>query len=115
MSNWQVTGGVYGPDYRHGVLTDHLGRLVEAGVDLHVTASGRRVAIFEDGSSLPILCSEIVPLYTEDGVVDGRCGRYVRNDDDACPGHQFGIDRWRNASEIERAAIERREEEEALS
>lgn len=102
--------GSYGPGYRHGVITDHVGRAQQEGWTVHVAASGRTYISDPKGAAYPVLCGEIVHINTEDGPTDGRCGSYVYHDGIACPSHASAIERWRGTSEIERAAIERREE-----
>lgn len=103
-------GQAYGPDYRLGVITDHVGQAQAAGWTVHVAASGRTYISDPKGAALPVLCGEIVRIDTEDGPTDGRCGHFVDHDDIACAGHAVGINAWRNASEIERVAIEARED-----
>lgn len=80
-----------------GVITDHVGRALEAGYVVHVAASGRTyIAPEAGGTAVPVLCGEIVAVPTEDGWVDGRCASPVMNDDVACPGHAAQINAWRD-------------------
>ena len=69
--------GVYGSDRdRHGVLSDHIGNLEEAGGA--VTRTGSGLAYFPDEMVMvPILCSDIIEVWTEDGRETGRCGERV--------------------------------------
>jgi hypothetical protein len=59
-------------------------------------------------------CPEIVLVPTEDGPVDGRCLAPIEDPDGfACPGHTAEIEAWAEMSEPERAAWERKHDEEA--
>jgi hypothetical protein len=103
--------GAYGSSWRTGVLVDHLGTALEAGMLAHASPRGYAyVTGPKGGHSVPVLCGEIVEIWTEDGPTDGRCGCLVKAGEGACPGHWAGILSWRNASEYERCAIERKEE-----
>lgn len=68
--------GSYGVDWKAGVLSEHL-HLAEANTDLQVRTlpSGRTwVAPARGGKAVPVVCSEIIAIPTEDEVVSGRCG-----------------------------------------
>jgi hypothetical protein len=92
--------GSYGQDWTQGVLAEHL----PAGVELKVVASGKLLALRPiEGrkmlEAVPVLCGEIVEIYTEDGRMDGRCGLPVHGIDGfACPGHQASILAYRYPS-----------------
>jgi hypothetical protein len=89
--------GAYGPDWITGVVTDHVGSALEAGALLHKAASGKTYLTGPKGGvAIPVLCGELVPVATEDGVIDGRCGLPVLNDDLACPGHHEVIMSYRS-------------------
>jgi hypothetical protein len=100
-------GLIYGPA-QEGIISDHLHA---AGLEAHVIADGRLIVAI-DGRIVPVLCSEIIPIVTEDGPTTGRCGTPLRGDVYACPGHTAEIESWRAMSEAEKAAWERRHDEE---
>lgn len=84
--------GCYGPTWRQGVLSDHLGYV---GDDVRIVTSpsgARTYAVDRHGDTYPVLCSEIVAIRTEDGVIDGRCGDYVVDGGPRCEGHTFVLD-----------------------
>lgn len=87
--------GAYGPDWTTGVLAEHT-YLAEENILVHVAASGRTfVTGIKGGSATPVLCGEIVPIPTEDGIIDGRCGAPVYDRGFACPGHEAQINAYR--------------------
>lgn len=86
--------GAYGQDWTTGILAEHVHLAEQAGVEIDV----------------PILCGEIVEIWTEDGRIHGRCGTEVEPGGFACPGHTDEINAWRNMSEWERIDVERMEE-----
>jgi len=85
--------GAYGPDWKTGVLADHLGAAEAAGMKVHAPRHGKATYVTgpEGGYAVPVLCGEIVPIYTEDGPIDGRCGLDVRPGEFACAGHWEAI------------------------
>lgn len=83
--------GCYGPEWRQGVLSDHLGYVSERA-RIRTSASGARTYVTEDRSTWPVLCSELIAIRTEDGVIDGRCGDYVVDGGPCCEGHAFVLD-----------------------
>ena len=98
----------YGPDWRLGVLTEHLQLVHAAGVHVRRSASGRRTyVVAEDGCCFPVVCSELVEVLTEDGRMSGRCGVPVEGEAWACEGHQIEMENWLAMSEAERARWER--------
>lgn len=67
----------YGIAYRAGLLSDHVEAFVAAGgvVRAAASGSGRTWAVRSwDRLAIPVVCSEIIPVMTEDGPSDGRCG-----------------------------------------
>lgn len=91
--------GAYGQDWSQGVLAEHVGLVGNAL--RRVSASGRLyVYEFSAGrmaSAVPVLCGELVEIWTEDGRIDGRCGGSVYGMDGfACPGHSAQIEEWRS-------------------
>lgn len=94
----------YGAAFRRGVLSDHVGLL---GVDahVHVSVSGARTYVTDATGTEPVLCSDLVQLYDEDGPYDGRCGDFA-TDEGACAGHAAERARWMSMSEIDRYAVE---------
>lgn len=96
----ELITGAYGQDWTTGVLAEHL----PSDANLRVIASGRLIALVPSAykmlDTVPVLCGEIVPIHTEDGTIDGRCGLPVHGIDGfACPGHQEAIMAYRNAPE----------------
>src|SRR5690349_6907012 len=71
---------------RVGVITDHVASFVEAGGSVR---NGATVvwAVLPDGKAHKVLCGEIIPVATEDGPSDGRCGFPVRPGEVMCEGH----------------------------
>lgn len=83
--------GCYGQTWRQGVLSDHLHQAEQAGAKVRLLASGTHVVVLPGGVVEPVLCSEIVEVWTEDGVIDGRCGIPVMRGAGhfCCEGHQW--------------------------
>jgi len=110
--------GTYGPDFdRPGVATDHVRLALDAGYVVRVAASGRTyVAPASGGTAVPVVCGEIIQVWTEDGPTSGRCGLPVLHDACACPGHAEQIAAWRSQDDYEAAQRERTlDAEEALA
>ena len=110
--------GTYGPDFdRQGVATDHVHDALDAGYVVRVAATGRTyLAPATGGTAVPVVCGELIQVFTEDGPMSGRCGLPVLNDDCACPGHAAQIAAWRSQSSYDEALWERRlDEEEAFA
>lgn len=59
-------------------------------------------------------CPELVWIYTEDGLVDGRCRAPIVPGGFACEGHTAEMEQWRAMSEPERAAWEKRRDEDGF-
>lgn len=80
--------GSYGSQWRQGVVTDHVRHALDDGYSVRVFKSGRTFLVPDAGGvPIPVLCGELVPIRTEDGILEGRCGDYVLHNDFACPGH----------------------------
>lgn len=102
--------GAYGADWTTGVLADHLGSALEAGMLVHTAKTTGKLFVTgpKGGAAVPVLCGEIVMIWTEDGYIDGRCGDHVTAESEiACPGHAEAINGWRNLSLYEREALVR--------
>lgn len=101
--------GSYGATWRAGVLSEHLDRFLAAGGRTRPAASGsgRTWALLPDGAVVTVVCSELVALVTEDGIVSGRCGADAVVDGAYCAGHGAELAGWRAMTEPERAAWER--------
>jgi hypothetical protein len=79
--------GDYLVAYRSGVLAEHTESFVAAG-GRHIAAasgSGRSWAVMPDGKALPVVCGHFIPVMTEDGPSDGRCGADVTVDGHCAP------------------------------
>jgi len=100
--------GAYGQNWTTGILSDHV---ISAQAHL-----GRAATVDAEGNTFlgdyPVLCSEIVEVYTEDGTIHGRCGTPVLFNAYACPGHYEVIEAWRGASEAERIEWEMEDDRE---
>lgn len=104
---WSWTA-FYGPASRSfGILGDHL---AAAGLEAHVIADGRQIVAI-DGKIVQVLCSEVIPISTEDGPATGRCGKALRGDVYACPGHTYERESWLAMSEEDKAMWELRQEQ----
>lgn len=102
-------GLLYGP-IQEGIIHEHLHA---AGLEAHVIADGRQIVAL-DGKIVPVLCSQLIMVNTEDGPGTGRCGTPLRGDAWACPGHTAEMEGWMAMSEAEKAAWERRHDEEGF-
>lgn len=101
--------GAYGQTWRAGVLSEHLDLFVRAGgVHRPSRHEGAGWAVI-DGKAVPIVCSEVVAVATEDGMVSGRCGANALAETGACETHSEVLAHWRETSERERAYTERME------
>lgn len=80
--------GDYGYVYREGLLSEHVPSFKAVGGVIRVasTGSGLRYAVLSDGRAVPVVCSDLIPITTEDGYSDGRCGANA-TEDGMCPGH----------------------------
>lgn len=61
--------GGYGPRWEQGILTEHLYLAESLGLTLVTETDG--TATIE---GTPVVCSEVIGIYTEDGTITGRCG-----------------------------------------
>lgn len=99
--------GQYGPRFTAGVLSEHLERFVAAGGVVRPARSGSGAAWAMVGpKAYKVMCSDIVPVQTEDGTVTGRCG-VLATREGACEAHAAEHDSWLAMAEAERAAWER--------
>jgi hypothetical protein len=102
-------GTIYGPT-QEGIIHEHLHA---AGLEAHVIADGRQIVVI-DGKIVEVLCSDIIPIVTEDGPGTGRCGTPLRGEAYACPGHTSEREGWLAMSEAEKAEWERRHDMEGF-
>jgi hypothetical protein len=102
--------GSYGSTWRAGVISEHVPAFVAAGGQVRPAASGSGLswAVMTDanGWALPVVCSALVAVYTEDGAQTGRCGADATVDG-SCPGHAEEAASWLAASEAERVRWEK--------
>ena len=95
---------------RRSLLIDHTDLFAAAGGTIRV---GRHAtwAVLPGGKAVPVVCGDLIPIQTEDGPSDARCGANVVGDLGACAGHAEERQEWRAMSEPERAAWERSRDE----
>ena len=85
--------GHYGPyGAAVGIVTDHIGLALESGCVLVLGGTAGAALRDENGNTIPVLCGELIEIYTEDGRGTGRCGRPVHVGDGrgaglVCPLH----------------------------
>lgn len=89
--------GAYGPDWRAGVLSEHLDLFKRAGGAFLASPSdmaGWALIPAEDGGTdaYPVVCSELVEVWTEDGPASGRCGSPALDATGTCPAHDYGTE-----------------------
>jgi hypothetical protein len=87
--------GAYGPDRRHGILSEHVYVADALGLvaDRHPLPDGGTRIVFTTGEHALELCSELVELVTEDGPTIGRCGQPA-TDGPFCPPHAAIAATW---------------------
>jgi hypothetical protein len=79
--------GFYGETSRPGIASDHLDLFVRAG-GTHRRSRGLGAGWgVIDGVAYPVVCSELVWIYTEDGRIDGRCGQLALDATGTCDAH----------------------------
>lgn len=83
----------YGRNWTPGLLVDHVTAFEAAGGTIRTPAHGLcEYAVCPDGSTVKVVCGDIIEIRTEDGPTTGRCGLPVRAGASACAGHQRIID-----------------------
>lgn len=107
----------YGPGSysRKGILSEHVHIAEQGGAYVRAAAStsGVEWVVWPDGAVDPILCPELVPDRDCDNYpITSRCGAFATHDG-MCEGHAAEMNDWRAMSEAERAAWERRNEEDS--
>lgn len=99
--------GFYGNNWARGLLSEHADLFVQAGGVIRTSPSARTSrAVLPDGSTAPVVCSEIIRIDTEDGPQSGRCGLLAERDG-CCDSHADMIAFWRTQSDMEVAQWER--------
>lgn len=103
--------GGYGPAWKRGLLSEHVDLFLAAGGTLRTASSGsgRQWALVPLGKGMeavPVVCSELVEIYTEDGKASSRCGAPAHRLG-ACETHAEEIEAYMAMSEAERAHWER--------
>lgn len=101
-------------EHRQGVVSDHV-RAASELPGVRIVRGEFAEYVIDDaagGIAWPVLCSELIEVYTEDGVSDGRCGQVATDiDEGSCKGHGEERRGWRAMSEAERAHWERQHDE----
>lgn len=99
--------GAYGPRWRSGLISEHLELFKAAGgVHRPSNSDGAGWAVI-GGEAFPVVCSEIIEVWTEDGRQSGRCGEYALAETGACEPHSEERAAWIAMSEAERVHWER--------
>ena len=100
--------GGYGQTWRPGVISEQVPAFIASGGIVRPAASGSGLswAVTPDGTAVPVVCSDLVEIWTEDGSMSGRCGADATVNG-ACEGHAEEAASWLAASESERVAWER--------
>lgn len=99
--------GAYGPRWRWAVISEHLPAFVAAG-GVHRPSAGFSAGwAVVDGVAYPIVCSEVIEVWTEDGRQSGRCGEHALAETGACEPHSEERAAWLALSEAERVHVER--------
>lgn len=103
--------GTYGPTWRTGVLSEMVDAFTRAGGAVRPAASGSGLwwAVPPGELAVPVVCSELVWVNTEDGPVTGRCGEDATRGG-SCAGHRNELDAWAAMTEPQRALWERGQE-----
>lgn len=87
-----------------GVLSEHLPLVERDRLGwVHRTASREWAVDAATGKAFPVLCSELIAVYTEDGMGDGRCGLRA-TDLGCCDNHAAVVRQWAAEREAERAS-----------
>lgn len=78
----------WGPEYRPGILVDHLDKVAAAGLAVR---SGRLTdyVVAPGGRAIRVLCGALVEWVDEDGLRDGRCGQPVVPGGTGCAAHHL--------------------------
>jgi hypothetical protein len=101
--------GGYGIEWKRGLLSEHVDLFVTAGGTVRAAASGSGLQWALAGgkaAAVPVVCSEVISILTEDGYIPARCGiPAVRLG--ACEDHAYDIETYAAQSEAERAYDER--------
>lgn len=79
--------GAYGPDWRSGLLSEHLELFRRAGGTHRPASSDGAGWAVIDGKAVPVVCSELIRVDTEDGPVSGRCGANALDATGTCYAH----------------------------
>ena len=107
--------GLYGRDWRQGILTVDVAKAEAAGYRIHTSASGQtQWLVCEDGVTFPVVCEDLIEVTDSEGFRNsGRCGIAVAAGHEACEAHEAERAEWRAMTEAERLAWERRQEEDS--
>lgn len=79
--------GSYGQTWRSGLLSEHLDLFRRAGGTHRPSRNAGAGWAVIDGKAVPVVCSEIVRVDTEDGPVSGRCGANALDATGTCHAH----------------------------
>lgn len=79
--------GAYGQTWRPGVLSEHLALFQSAGGVHRPSQHGGAGWAVIDGRAVPVVCSELVRIDTEDGPQSGRCGANALDATGTCDAH----------------------------
>lgn len=103
--------GLYGRDWKLGILLEHVDHLVGAGtVFLRYDAEGF-ASLRQGDTVIPVACGDIIEIPTEDGPISGRCGLPVHRDVvrtyGSCPWHAGERQAWEAMTEREKLQWEK--------
>lgn len=93
-----------------GILVDNVGAAVLLGART-VSGSDGREYLIVGYKAYPVLCGDIVPMATEDGPSDGRCGQRARAEFGQCEWHSSERIWWGSLTEAEKIGVEKAEDE----
>jgi hypothetical protein len=80
--------GTYGNTRRrHGIISEHVPAALRAGLTVRVLNLSA-IVVDPSGRTIPILCSELIRVDTEDGPMSGRCGA-LANLNGVCDVHDY--------------------------
>jgi hypothetical protein len=99
--------GQYGSAWTTGIISEHVPAAVKRGLMVRKTHTLTEW-VYDPATTekaVPVLCSELIVVWTEDGPTTGRCGLMAK--EGVCEGHASVIREWWAQSDAELLAWER--------